>query len=119
MSQREADGFDAATKVSLDRFESLAAEARDTLVEETRRALAALQATAEDSAHRRRRSRRSGPDARRPSGRSPVRRRAKGRSAAADSRIDSARRIVAETSQSRRSGRRQRDREARTARWIA
>ena len=49
MSQREADGFDAATKVSLDRFEHLAAEARDTLVEETRRALAALQATAEDS----------------------------------------------------------------------
>lgn len=49
MSQREADGFDAATKVSLDRFEALAAEARDTLVEETRRALAALQATAEDS----------------------------------------------------------------------
>lgn len=49
MSQREADGFDAATKVSLDRFESLAAEARDTLVEETRRALASLQATAEDS----------------------------------------------------------------------
>jgi hypothetical protein len=49
MSQREADGFDAATKVSLDRFEALAAEARDTLVEETRRALATLQATAEDS----------------------------------------------------------------------
>lgn len=49
MSQREADGFDAATKVALDRFEALAAEARDALVEETRRALAALQATAEDS----------------------------------------------------------------------
>lgn len=49
MSQREADGFDAATKVSLDRFEALAAEARDTLIEETRRSLAALQATAEDS----------------------------------------------------------------------
>jgi hypothetical protein len=49
MSQREADGFDAATKVSLDRFETLAAEARDTLMEETRRALAAMQATAEDS----------------------------------------------------------------------
>ena len=28
MSQREADGFDAATKVSLDRFEALAADAR-------------------------------------------------------------------------------------------
>ena len=49
MSQREADGFDAATKLALDKFESLAAEARDALVEETRRALAALQATAEDS----------------------------------------------------------------------
>jgi len=49
MSQREADGFDAATKTALDRFEALAAEARDTLIEETRRALAALQATAEDS----------------------------------------------------------------------
>ncbi|MBB4083348.1 tipN [Brevundimonas lenta] len=49
MSQREADGFDAATKVALDRFEALAAEARDALVEETRRALSALQATAEES----------------------------------------------------------------------
>ena len=49
MSQREADGFDSATKLALDKFESLAAEARDALVEETRRALAALQATAEES----------------------------------------------------------------------
>ncbi len=49
MSQREADSFDAATKVALDRFEALAAEARDTLVEETRRALATMQATAEQS----------------------------------------------------------------------
>ncbi|GAA0207953.1 hypothetical protein QOZ96_003048 [Brevundimonas nasdae] len=49
MSQREADGFDAATKVSLDRFETLAAEARDTLMEETRRALEQMRATAEDS----------------------------------------------------------------------
>ncbi|WP_269513912.1 tipN [Brevundimonas subvibrioides] len=49
LSQREADSFDAATKLSLDRFEALAAEARDTLVEETRRALAVLKATAEDS----------------------------------------------------------------------
>lgn len=49
MSQREADGFDAATKLALDRFESLAAEARDALVEETRRALVALQTTAEES----------------------------------------------------------------------
>lgn len=49
MSQREADGFDSATKLALDRFESLAAEARDSLVEETRRSLEALQATAEES----------------------------------------------------------------------
>ena len=49
MSQREADNFDAATKVSLDRFEALAAEARDTLMEETRRALEALKATADQS----------------------------------------------------------------------
>nr|WP_314434454.1 tipN [uncultured Brevundimonas sp.] len=49
MSQREADGFDAATKVSLDRFETLAAEARDALMEETRRALEQMRATAEDS----------------------------------------------------------------------
>ena len=49
LSQREADGFDNATKIALDRFEHMAAEARDNLVEETRRALAALQATAEDS----------------------------------------------------------------------
>ncbi|MGW8705392.1 tipN [Brevundimonas sp. NPDC055814] len=48
MSQREADGFDHATKLSLDRFESLAAESRDLLVEETRRSLEALQATAEE-----------------------------------------------------------------------
>ena len=49
MSQREADGFDAATKLALDRFEALAAEARDALVEETRSALTALQATADES----------------------------------------------------------------------
>jgi len=49
MSQREADGFDAATKVSLDRFEALANEAREAVVEETRLALAALRTTAEDS----------------------------------------------------------------------
>jgi hypothetical protein len=48
LSQREADGFDHATKLALDRFEALAAEARDLLVEETRRALSALQATADD-----------------------------------------------------------------------
>lgn len=49
MSQREADNFDSATKLSLDRFEALAAEARDTLLEETRRSLEALKATAEES----------------------------------------------------------------------
>ncbi|WP_428152280.1 tipN [Brevundimonas sp.] len=49
LSQREADSFDAATKLSLDRFEALAAEARDTLIEETRRTLAVLKATAEES----------------------------------------------------------------------
>lgn len=49
MSQREADNFDSATKVSLDRFEALSADARDTLLEETRRALEALKATAEAS----------------------------------------------------------------------
>ena len=49
MSQREADNFDSATKLSLDRFEALAAEARDTLMEETRRSLEALKATAEES----------------------------------------------------------------------
>jgi hypothetical protein len=49
MSQREADGFDSATKIALDRFEALAAEARDALMEETRRALEQMRATAEDS----------------------------------------------------------------------
>ncbi|MGH7020933.1 MAG: tipN, partial [Brevundimonas sp.] len=48
LSQREADGFDHATKLALDRFEALAAESRDVLVEETRRALTALQATADE-----------------------------------------------------------------------
>ena len=48
LSQREADGFDHATKLALDRFEALAADARDLLVEETRRALSALKATADE-----------------------------------------------------------------------
>jgi hypothetical protein len=48
MSQREADGFDHATKLSLDRFEALAAESRDLLLEETRRSLEVLQATADE-----------------------------------------------------------------------
>src|SRR5690606_23144679 len=47
MSQREADGFDHATKLALDRFEAMSAESRDLLVEETRRSLEALQATAD------------------------------------------------------------------------
>lgn len=96
MSQREADGFDAATKVALDRFEALAADARDALVEETRRALAALQATAEDSRiaageaadQAQLRADRLG---------EAMFEAAQKADAAADSRIDSARRIVAET----------------------
>ena len=96
MSQREADGFDAATKVALDRFEALAAEARDALVEETRRALAALQATAEDSRiaaseaadQAQLRADRLG---------EAMFEAAQKADAAADSRVESARRIVAET----------------------
>ena len=96
MSQREADGFDAATKMALDRFEALAAEARDVLVEETRAALNALQATAEESREAashaaeqaRIRAERLGEalfDA------------AQKADQAADARIDSARKIVIET----------------------
>lgn len=96
MSQREADGFDAATKIALDRFEALAAEARDVLVEETRAALNALQATAEESREAashaaeqaRIRAERLGEalfDA------------AQKADQAADARIDSARKIVIET----------------------
>lgn len=97
MSQREADGFDSATKLALDKFENLAAEARDALVEETRRALAALQATAEDS-------RSAAADA---AEQAQVRADRLGEALfeaaqkadqAADARVDSARRIVAETS---------------------
>ncbi|NJC42531.1 hypothetical protein GGQ87_002826 [Brevundimonas alba] len=97
MSQREADGFDNATKLALDKFEALAAEARDALVEETRRALAALQATAEDS-------RLAAEDA---AAQAQVRADRLGEALfdaaqkadqAADARVDSARRIVAETS---------------------
>ena len=96
MSQREADGFDAATKLALDKFEALAAEARDALVEETRRALAALQATAEDS-------RLAAQDA---AEQAQVRADRLGEALfeaaqkadhAADARVDSARRIVTET----------------------
>ncbi|MBX9460752.1 MAG: tipN [Brevundimonas sp.] len=96
MSQREADGFDSATKLALDKFEALAAEARDALVEETRRALAALQATAEDS-------RLAAQDA---AEQAQVRADRLGEALfeaaqkadqAADARVDSARRIVAET----------------------
>ena len=96
MSQREADGFDAATNMALDRFEALAAEARDVLVEETRAALNALQATAEESREAashaaeqaRIRAERLGEalfDA------------AQKADQAADARIDSARKIVIET----------------------
>ena len=96
MSQREADGFDNATKIALDRFEALAAEARDTLVEETRRALAALQATAEDSRiaaaeaaeQAQMRADRLG---------ETLFEAAQKAEQAADSRIDSARRVVGET----------------------
>lgn len=97
MSQREADGFDGATKVALDKFEALAAEARDALVEETRRALAALQATAEDSRlaaegaaeQAQVRADRLG---------EALFEAAQKADQAADARVDSARRIVTETS---------------------
>lgn len=96
MSQREADGFDAATKLALDKFEALAAEARDALVEETRLALAALQATAEESRaaaaeaadHARVRADRLGESLFEAAQRSDQ---------AADARIDSARKVVAES----------------------
>ncbi|HYC97902.1 tipN [Brevundimonas sp.] len=97
MSAREADGFDSATKLALDKFETLAAEARDALVEETRRALAALQATAEDS-------RLAAAEA---AEQAQVRADRLGEALfdaaqkadqAADARVDSARRIVTETS---------------------
>lgn len=96
MSQREADGFDAATKLALDRFEALAAEARDALVEETRLALSALQATAEEA-------RTAAADA---AEQAQVRAdrlgealfdSAKKADEAADARVDTARRIVIET----------------------
>lgn len=97
MSQREADGFDGATKLALDKFENLAAEARDALVEETRRALAALQATAEESRvaaadaaeQARVRAERLG---------EALFEAAQKADQAADARVDSARRVVVETS---------------------
>ena len=96
LSQREADGFDAATKQSLDRFEALAAEARDTLIEETRRTLAVLKATAEES--------RQAADG--AAGQAQIRADRLGEAlfdaaqkadAAADARVEGARRIVGET----------------------
>ena len=96
MSQREADGFDSATKVALDKFEVLAAEARDALVEETRRALSALQATADES-------RAAAAEA---AEQAQVRAERLGESLfdaarkadqAADARVDSARKIITET----------------------
>ncbi|MFN3670106.1 MAG: tipN [Brevundimonas sp.] len=96
MSQREADGFDAATKLALDRFEALAAEARDVLVEETRLALSTLQATAEES-------RRSAAEAAEQAQARADRlgealfEAAQKADQAADARVDTARRIVLET----------------------
>lgn len=49
LSQKEADGFDLATKQALDRFEALAADTRDALLEETRRAVEMMNATAQES----------------------------------------------------------------------
>lgn len=97
MSQREADGFDSATKLALDKFEALAAEARDALVEETRRALAALQATAEDS---RLAAEEAAEQAQVRADRlgEALFEAAQKADQAADARVDSARRIVSETS---------------------
>lgn len=97
MSQREADGFDSATKLALDKFEALAAEARDALVEETRRALAALQATAEDS---RLAAQEAAEQAQVRADRlgEALYEAAQKADQAADARVDSARRIVTETS---------------------
>lgn len=96
MSQREADGFDNATKLALDRFEALAAESRDLLIEETRRALEAMKATADESraaaaeaAHQAQiRADRLG---------EALFEAAQKADQAADARIDGARRIVGET----------------------
>jgi hypothetical protein len=98
MSQREADGFDGATKLALDKFEALAAEARDALVEETRRALAALQATAEDS---RLAAQEAAEQAQVRADRlgEALFEAAQKADQAADARVDSARRIVSETSE--------------------
>lgn len=49
MAGREAEGFDHATKEALDRFESMATEARDVLVEQTNAALEALRAAADEA----------------------------------------------------------------------
>lgn len=96
MSQREADGFDAATKLALDRFEALAAEARDTLIEETRRSLETLKATAEES---RATASEATEDARMRAERlgETLFEAAQKADQAADARIEEARRIVQET----------------------
>lgn len=96
MSQREADGFDSATKLALDRFEALAAEARDALVEETRLALSALQATAEES---RAAAAEAAEQARMRADRlgEALFEAAQKADQAADARVDSARKIVRET----------------------
>lgn len=49
VSKKEASGFDNATKTALDRFEALAAQARDALVSETRSAMEAMEAVAQRS----------------------------------------------------------------------
>lgn len=97
MSQREADGFDAATKMALDRFEALAAESRDVLMEETRRALEQMRATAEDS---RAAAAEAAEQARLRADRlgETLFEAAQKADQAADARIEDARRIVSETS---------------------
>ncbi|MDQ1153816.1 tipN [Brevundimonas sp. SORGH_AS_0993] len=96
MSQREADGFDTATKLALDRFEAMAAESRDVLMEETRRALEHMRATAEDS---RAAAAEAAEQARLRADRlgETLFEAAQKADQAADARIEDARRIVAET----------------------
>ncbi|WP_297799733.1 tipN [uncultured Brevundimonas sp.] len=48
LSQREAEGFDSATKLSLDTFEALATESRNRLLQETQQAVDALNRAASE-----------------------------------------------------------------------
>ncbi|WP_122468556.1 tipN [Brevundimonas lutea] len=96
LSQKEADGFDLATKQALDRFEALAADTRDALLDETRRAVEMMNATAEES--------RALADEAQTQARIRIDRlgeslfeAAQKADSAADARIEGARRIVAET----------------------